>query len=130
MKVLVDTHIFLWLMTEPERLVPAIRSACQDEENQLVLSVVSLWEIQIKVGLGKLTLHLPLRQILDEQTHRGAFELLPVLAEHVLALDSLPAYHQDPFDRLLIAQAIAENLLLASQDAKIAAYSATVPLVM
>jgi PIN domain nuclease of toxin-antitoxin system len=129
-KVLVDTHIFLWLMTEPERLVPAIRSACQDEENQLVLSVVSLWEIQIKVGLGKLTLHLPLRQILDEQTHRGAFELLPVLAEHVLALDSLPAYHQDPFDRLLIAQAIAENLLLASQDAKIAAYSATVPLVM
>lgn len=130
MKILVDTHVFLWLMTEPERLVPTVRSACQDEANQLVLSVVSLWEMQIKVGLGKLTLHLPLRQILDEQIHRGAFELLPVLAEHVLELDSLPAHHQDPFDRLLIAQAIAEGMRLASQDSKVASYSSTVPLVM
>lgn len=129
MRILVDTHVFLWLMTEPQRVAPAVRSACLDETNQLVLSVVSLWEMQIKSGLGKLTLHLPLRQLLAEQVEQGPFELLAVLAEHVLALDSLPTHHQDPFDRLLIAQAVSENLQLASQDHKVEAYRPIVNLV-
>lgn len=124
-----DTHVFLWLMTEPNRVSPGVRAACLDEANRLVLSVVSLWEMQIKSSLGKLTLHVPLRQILAEQVEQGPFEILAVQADHILALDSLPSHHQDPFDRLLIAQAISENLRLASQDHKIEAYRPIVNLV-
>lgn len=128
MRLLVDTHIFLWLMTEPDRVREAARIACRDSANELVLSVVSLWEIQIKAGLGKLTLHVPLREMILDQVDRGPFSLLPVVAEHVLALESLPAHHSDPFDRLLVAQAKAEDLWLVSQDRKIEAYRGLVQL--
>jgi PIN domain nuclease of toxin-antitoxin system len=128
-KLLIDTHVFLWLMTAPDRLAPTVRAVCEDTANTLVLSVVSLWEMQIKCGLGKLSLHLPLRQLVHEQVEQGPFELLAIVAEHVFALDALPAHHQDPFDRLLIAQAAAERIRLVSQDRKIEAYRTVIDLV-
>jgi PIN domain nuclease of toxin-antitoxin system len=111
-------------MTAPDRLAPAVRAACEDAANTLMLSVVSLWEIQIKAGLGKLSLHLPMRQLVQEQVEQGPFELLDIAADHVFALDLLPPHHQDPFDRMLIAQARSENIWLASQDRKIETYRA------
>jgi PIN domain nuclease of toxin-antitoxin system len=130
MRLLVDTHVFLWLMTTPDRLSPAIRQACDDLSNSLLLSVVSLWEIQIKSALGKLPMHVPLRQLVQDQVEQGPFELLPVVADHVLALDLLPLHHDDPFDRLLIAQAKSEGLSIASQDQKMRLYTPFIGLIL
>ena len=86
-------------------------------ENSLVVSVVSVWEMQIKQQLGKLKLRLPLAQLIAEQRTDNGLEILSVTLPHVLALENLPLHHRDPFDRLLIAQANAENIALLSVDA-------------
>ena len=85
--------------------------------NTLVLSVVSVWELQIKYQLGKLTLRAPLSQIVSDQQRENGIEILLVTLSHILALDQLPPIHKDPFDRLLIAQSIAENIAVLSVDA-------------
>ncbi len=126
MKLLLDTHAFLWLMFSPEKLSRTAITACQDDENLLLLSVASLWEIQVKHQLGKLELDLPLAQIVREQTEDGKFTLLAIAAEHVLALDELPFHHHDPFDRLLIAQTMTEHARLVTADRAIRDYSAHV----
>jgi len=113
MKLLLDTHVFLWLDNEPERLSPRLQTLCQDSETELLLSVVSLWEIQIKNTIGKLNLRLPLQQ-------------LPVIPAHVFALEHLPLIHKDPFDRLIIAQAMVEGLTLASADMHVIKYPISV----
>lgn len=81
-----------------------------------ILSVASLWEMQIKIAIGKLPLRLPLADLVREQQERNGFEILIITLDHVLALENLPMHHEDPFDRLLIAQAQAENLPLLSAD--------------
>jgi len=86
------------------------------------LSVVNGWEIQIKAQLGKLTLPKPLREILQEEQATNGFRLLPVTLEHVYALDSFPLHHRDPFDRLLIAQAHQEGLILVTHDPQFSVY--------
>src|SRR5205814_9851389 len=88
-----------------------------DPTNTLVLSVVSAWEITIKLQLGKLKLALPIADVIASQQQFNQFEILPVNLSHVLALEDLPGHHQDPFDRLLIAQANVEDLVLVSRDA-------------
>ena len=123
MKLLIDTHAFLWLMGEPEKLSRKALEACKDRGNELYLSVVSAWEIEIKLQLGKLRLGLPLRTIIGQQQEKNALQILPVKLEHVLALRDLPAHHTDPFDRLLIAQAQVEEAHVVTSDPLFAKYS-------
>jgi PIN domain nuclease of toxin-antitoxin system len=130
LRVLLDTHIFLWALFEPSKLSATLTEIYQNKENKLFLSLVSVWEIQIKQQLGKLELQIDdLQQVITEQLQAGHIELLPISLEHIIALQSLPFHHNDPFDRLLIAQAIEENLSLASSDTKMPLYGAQVRLV-
>jgi len=122
MKALLNTHAFIWWTVAPVRLGPEANRLCFDPANQLVLSVASVWEMQIKVVLGKLTLHLPLRRMILDQIQQNGLEVLPVTLDHVLRLDSLPPLHKDPFDRLLVAQALAEGLPLVSHDPVVTQY--------
>ena len=123
MKLLLDTHIFIWWADHPEKLSPAALSALEDETNELVLSVASVWEMQIKIQLGKLKLSLPLKELVKNQQDTNNLTVSPVALPHVLALDALPFHHKDPFDRLLIAQSIEEGLTLVTADSQFSAYS-------
>jgi|SRR5215208_1609335 len=123
MKLLLDTHIFIWWADQPERLSPAALSALEDEANELLLSVASVWEMQIKIQFGKLKLSLPLEELVKNQQETNALTVSPVTLTHVLALDSLPFHHKDPFDRLFIAQSIEEELTIVSKDSQFSAYA-------
>jgi PIN domain nuclease of toxin-antitoxin system len=120
--LLLDTHTFIWWDSESARLSPRALALCQDRENLLLLSVASVWEIQIKLQLGKLKLGLPLTQVIESQRQVNNVQVLPVTLDHVLELDKLPSYHKDPFDRLLIAQANVEGAVLVSADPIFARY--------
>lgn len=89
---------------------------CQDRANTVLLSVASVWEMQIKTQLGKLSLNLPLAEMIESQRQANGIEILPVALSHVLGLEKLPAHHKDPFDRMLIGQANAEGAVLVSDD--------------
>lgn len=117
MRILIDTHIFIWLTDSSHLLSNSAKELLSDPNNSQVLSVASLWEMQIKLAIGKLPLRLPLADLVREQQEKNGFEILPITLNHVLALETLPMHHKDPFDRLLIAQAQAENLPLLSADA-------------
>jgi PIN domain nuclease of toxin-antitoxin system len=125
MKGLVDTHTFIWMDSDPTRLSSAAAMFLQDPSNIILLSVVSVWEMLIKLALGKLTLRMPLQTILAQQQANG-IQILPVTLDHVLAVESLPAAHKDPFDRLLVAQANVEGAVLVTADAIFAQYPVTV----
>ena len=116
MKLLLDTHAFIWWDSEPEKLSPRALSLCQDSQNQLHLSVASLWEIQIKSHLGKLKLSTPLPDIVATQQEANGLVLLSIHPEHTYALESLPHIHRDPFDRMIIAQAGSEKMRLITHD--------------
>jgi PIN domain nuclease of toxin-antitoxin system len=122
MKVLLDTHAFIWWDGAPDKLSPQARAACQDRTNLLLFSVASAWEMQIKLQLGKLHLRLPLAEVIASQQQTNDIQVLPIVLSHVLALQGLPAHHRDPFDRLLIAQANAEEATLISHDSVFADY--------
>ena len=124
MKLLFDTHAFIWWDSASANLTADVLALCQDPANTLLLSVVSAWEMQIKLHLGKLRLGLPLAEIIESQRRTNNVEILPVALDHVLALDTLPDYHKDPFDRLLIAQAIVEDATLISDDPILRKYPA------
>src|SRR5712691_1733773 len=123
MRVLLDTRVLLWWHDQPARLTEAAYGALSDPGNDVFLSVVNSWEIQIKAQLGKLTLSKPLRILFQEEQATNGFRLLPVTIEHIYTLDSFPLHHRDPFDRLLIAQAHQEALTLVTHDPKFSAYS-------
>ncbi len=121
MRLLLDTHVFLWLLAEPERLGDRIDSL-QDPGNQLFLSAASSWEIAIKVQIGRLELpDEPKRYVPDRMRAIGA-EPLPVQHTHALAVAELPPIHRDPFDRLLVAQARNQRLRIVTADAQITRY--------
>ncbi len=126
MKLLLDTHTFIWWDSEPAKLSPQALALCQDQQNVLLLSVVSIWEMQIKLQLGKLRLTLPLREIVETQRQINNVEILPITLAHVLALENLPTHHKDPFDRVLVAQAIVEEAVLVSADPNVARYAVRV----
>jgi PIN domain nuclease of toxin-antitoxin system len=115
MKVLLDTHTFNWLDSEPPKLSDSAAAILTDPSTAVLLSVASVWEILIKQQLGKLTMSLPLETVLNQQQANG-IETLPVMLDHVLALKTLPATHKDPFDRLLVAQANVESATILSAD--------------
>lgn len=116
MKLLLDTHTFIRWASEPGNLSKKVLDVLENKKNDIILSVASVWEMQIKIQLGKLKLSYPLRDLILKQQNSNDIQILPVSLEHVLALDSLPAPHRDPFDRLLIIQAMQEKLLLVSKD--------------
>ncbi len=122
MKLLLDTHIFMWWAGQPEKLSPTVLPALEDEANTLILSVASVWEMQIKIQLGRLKLSLPLKELVESQQEANDLQILSVELAHVLALDALPFHHKDPFDRLLIAQSIDDDVTLVSADSKFSAY--------
>lgn len=125
MKILLDTHIFLWLLFCPEKLSQTLIDAYQNPQNEIFLSHASLWEMQIKLQLGKLEFEIHLDKFVDEQIHYEYIKLLPINLNHILALKQLPFYHKDPFDRLLISQAMQENFILASNDNVFKSYPVT-----
>jgi PIN domain nuclease of toxin-antitoxin system len=122
MKFLLDTQIFIWWDSEPEKLPVRLSELFADPSHTFVLSIASVWEMQIKVQLGKLDLNRPLNEIVVDQQRSNQLHLLPIELRHVLALQQLPLYHKDPFDRLIIAQALVEQLTLLSVDAIFAQY--------
>lgn len=123
MNLLLDTHVFLWVIDDSPRLAGAARAAIVDGTNVVFVSAVTAWEISIKQGIGKLTV--PRGNYLDElRLHR--LTPLNITTEHALAVAGLPAYHQDPFDRLLVAQAQVEKLTLVTGDARIQQYAVRV----
>lgn len=123
MKLLLDTHTFIWWASAPEKLSERALLACQNRDNELVLSVGSVWEMQIKLQLGKLKLKSALDSLIETQQRANELQILPVELRHVLALSDLPPHHKDPFDRLLIAQAISEDAFLVSADEALSRYS-------
>jgi len=122
MKLLLDTHTFIWWDSEPTKLSTKVLALCQNQENTLILSVASVWEMQIKSQLGKIKLNLPLEELIESQHKINSIEILPITLEHILALEGLPSHHKDPFDRLLIAQANKERAVLVSCDSIFAEY--------
>lgn len=125
MKLLLDTHLLLWTAGQPERLSSTARQLIEAEENELIFSTASLWEIVIKRGLGredfKVDPRLLRRGLLD-----NGYSELPIGSEHVVAIDTLPQLHKDPFDRVLIAQALVEGITLLTRDPVVASYPAPV----
>lgn len=117
MRLLLDTQIFIWWDGASQRMPPGLLALLNDESTLLFLSVASIWEIQIKHQLGKLDLDRPLPQIISEQQQTNQLKVLAVQAEDIYGLQQLPFYHKDPFDRLIIAQALLNDLALASVDA-------------
>jgi len=122
MKILLDTHAFIWADAEPQKLSASAKAACEDPANQLFLSTVSVWEMQIKVMLGKLTLRGPLRLVIQDWIQQSGLAIWPMNLEHVLHLANLPSHHKDPFDRMLVAQALVEGWDIVSHDPAISQY--------
>jgi len=122
MKLLLDTHIFLWWDSEPTKLSNNVLTALTDPRNSLFLSVVSVWEMQIKKDIGKLSLRIALADMLIEQETKNQIKVLPIEAKHIFGLETMPQHHKDPFDRLIIAQAIVEDLTVISNDGIFSSY--------
>ena len=125
-RVLLDTHVFLWAISDDVRLSDAHRRIYLDGSSELWLSIASIWEILIKTGLGKLSLPRPTTAYLLKQMERNRVSLLPIRASHLAGLETLPPVHRDPFDRMLVAQANAEGLAILSGDAIVRKYGVTV----
>jgi PIN domain nuclease of toxin-antitoxin system len=115
-RLLLDTHAFIWWSSEPEKLSKKVLAAFEDSENELTLSVASIWEMQIKVQLGKLDITDPLKDLIAIHQKGKDLQILPIFLNHVLALENLPVHHRDPFDRILISQANAEKQFIVTKD--------------
>ena len=126
MNGLLDTHTFIWWDGSPNRLPAAVRAVIDNEDNRLFLSAASIWEIQIKIQIGKLSFQRPLSEIIKRQQENNNLEILPITLPHIYALSDLPLLHRDPFDRLIIAQARTENRTVLSVEEMFRQYSVPV----
>jgi len=122
MRMLIDTHAFLWFNDDNERLSATARENIQNRENIIFLSVASVWELAIKSSLGKLDIPRPAVDFVEGKRHIGQIELLEITVSHIRVVEALFFHHRDPFDRLLIAQALSENIPIISTDAIFDAY--------
>jgi len=120
--LLLDTHALIWAVDEPAKLGPAARTQIEDSNNSLLLSSASIWELAIKVSLGKITLTLPYEQWIAAAIRDLDALLLPITVAHTVVLSSLPWHHRDPFDRMLVAQVQVEAISLVSNDDDIQKY--------
>jgi PIN domain nuclease of toxin-antitoxin system len=122
MRFLLDTHTFLWFIEDNPRLSTKAKTLLESEVS-LFISVACLWEIAIKISISRLTLTQPFATFIPDQLAKSAFEVLPITVEHLALVTALPLYHRDPFDRLLVAQAIVEQMPIVSTDNKLDAYN-------
>lgn len=118
-RYLIDTHILIWWLTDDPQLSKTAREILSNPKNHIVVSVVSAWEMNIKLTVNK---QFRMSVSLEECFNTAGFDIVPITLEHVLTLQSLPYLHKDPFDRMLISQALCENLTLISMDKKIQQY--------
>ncbi len=126
MKLLLDAHALLWFLAGSSHLSTTARAGIQDTANTVFVSPATLWEIGIKDSLGKLTLPEPFEQLFPARLDASNIVILPILVPHLHEHRRLPFHHNDPFDRLLIAQALAEDLTLVSCDSEFAPYGVKV----
>ena len=122
MKLLLDTHAFIWLNNEPSRLSETVRQLCQSGMHEFYLSIASPWEMQIKHQLGKLSLDVSLDELIQRNIQSNHIQLLPIEFKHISHLAKLPFHHNDPFDRVIIAQAVVEQMTIISVDSAFSAY--------
>ena len=122
MKYLLDTHTLLWFLQGDKKLSDKARGLIDNSDNRKFLSIASLWEIAIKVSLGKLALNKPFEKLFPEQLHFNRIEILDITADNLIKLTALPFHHRDPFDRLIIAQALVEELPVIGADVIFDAY--------
>ena len=121
-RALLDTHVFLWWITDDPRLSGRATELISDGGNELFFSAASGWEISIKAGLGRLEIPGDLERFVTDQLSRNAILTLPVHLSHALHTGALPGHHRDPFDRILVSQALLEKMPLVSADPQIARY--------
>jgi PIN domain nuclease of toxin-antitoxin system len=126
LKALLDTHIWLWLVSQPERFSTGVRELLASSENDFQLSTASLWEISIKHSTGKLDLPGDPAALIPDWMRRSRVTALPILQNHALAVDRLPFHHRDPFDRMLIAQSRIEEMPIVTRDPVFDAYDVEV----
>jgi PIN domain nuclease of toxin-antitoxin system len=122
MRILLDSHVFLWWVGGERRLPAKLRRAIGSSRSECFLSYASVWEMAIKSSLGKLRLPVPVGKFVAEQCEVNGFTLLPLSLPHIVAVERLPMHHRDPFDRLLVAQAQIEDMPLATHDRTLKAY--------
>ena len=125
MNLLLDTHVLLWFLNDDSRLTQTARSLIEDPVNLKIVSIATCWEIAIKVGLKKLDLGEPATTFLPRQLAANNFDLLGIDLIHATFVETLPSHHRDPFDRLLVAQAIVEGIPVVSADSQLDAYGIT-----
>jgi PIN domain nuclease of toxin-antitoxin system len=121
MKLLLDTHLLLWAANEPKRLPKAARTLIENLENEVLFSAASLWEIAIKSGLGREDFRVNARLLRRGLLDNGYTEV-PITSEHAVSIDQLPVAHKDPFDRILVSQALVEGVTLLTNDKKLRTY--------
>lgn len=115
MKLLLDTHAFIWFAEDDAQLDQSIKKIIENTENEIFLSIASIWEIAIKMHLKKLILNKSIEEVIDLVTTNG-FEFLPILPKHIITLTTLDFFHRDPFDRMIIAQGLSEKIQIVSKD--------------
>ncbi|MBY0524520.1 MAG: type II toxin-antitoxin system VapC family toxin [Gemmataceae bacterium] len=125
MNLLLDTHVLLWFLDDAPQLVPTAKALIEDGANRKLVSVATCWEVAIKTGLKKLDLGEPAATFLSRELAANGFDLLRIELAHVTFVETLPPHHKDPFDRLLVAQALIELLPLVSADAILDQYGVT-----
>jgi PIN domain nuclease of toxin-antitoxin system len=123
MRLLLDTHTFIWFVTDSPRLSTTAKAFIEDEYNEKLLSIASIWEMAIKHSVGKLSFELPFMVFVEQQMLQNSMSLLNIQLSHLNVIANLPLHHRDPFDRLIIAQAMAEQISVVGTDAVFDSYS-------
>lgn len=123
MRILLDTHSFLWMIFGDQRLSEAARREIENPANEVFISVASLWETAIKVSIGKLELTVTFEELITEHLRKSTVQILPISVDALNTISALPFHHRDPFDRLLIAQAIVEQTPIVTRDDLFSEYS-------
>ena len=121
MQLLIDTHVLIWFLEGNKSLSKPHRQIISDSQNDVLVSIASLWEIAVKISLGKLTLAKPLADVIKQIAVEN-IEVLPILPKHTLQVSILPFHHRDPFDRIIIAQLQVENLPIVTNDIEFSHY--------
>ncbi len=126
MKLLIDTHAFIWLNNDIEKLSEKVIEMTQSGQHEFFLSMASAWEMQIKSQLGKLNLDIPVKELIETNINENRIYLLPITLQDIEQLEKLPPHHKDPFDRMIIAQAMLDDFTIISIDGAFADYDVPV----
>ncbi|MBN1290433.1 MAG: type II toxin-antitoxin system VapC family toxin [Candidatus Latescibacteria bacterium] len=123
MKYLIDTHVLLWIITEDKKLSDIVKQIYLNSENEIFFSLACIWEMAIKISLGKIFIDQPLDKFIDKYIKGSNIEILMIDLQDVIKIETLPFFHRDPFDRLIIAQSIEKDIPILSSDSIFDAYT-------